>query len=99
VFFFAAINFTLHPQLGFAYIPSYVQAIIPPALFLHIFSVYEVVLTVWLLSGKWNRYCGLLTAATLFGFTVLNLNAFGTLFRNVSIFFSAIAYSFLKVEK
>ena len=99
VFAYAAVNFTIHPDQGLIYIPNYVKAFIPGQLFLHLFTVYEAFLTLWLLSGKWPRLCGILTAFTVFSFTVLNLQLFSTLFRNVAITFAAIAYATLKYKK
>lgn len=95
VFVCAAIIFTISPQKGLIYIPSYVTAYISGEMFLRVFTIYEVLLALWLLWGKWSRYSGLLCAATIFGFTVLNLQFYATLFRNIAIFFAALALSSL----
>lgn len=58
---------------------------------LHIFSVYELALAAWLLSGVWVRLAALLCAATLAGIVLSNLSLFAITFRDIAIMFAALA--------
>lgn len=98
VFGWAAVIMSLNPASYLHYMPMWVESFMPRTLALHIFSIYEIVLCLWLLSGKKMMYAGILSAVTIAGLTGVNYKEFGVLFRNVSIFFSAVALSVLSNE-
>lgn len=91
VFGWAAIFMSISPDKYLHYMPTWVEFLMPRALALHIFSAYEVLLCIWLASGIKTRYSGLLAALTIAALTGFNFSEFSVLFRNVSIFFSALA--------
>lgn len=94
VFAWAAVFMSLTPEKYVHYMPSFVSLIMPREWALHLFAFYEILLCVWLATGKKTFYSGILAAVTITGITIVNLEDFGTLFRNVSIFFSALALAF-----
>lgn len=91
VFTYAAISLSLNPAQGMNYVPKFVTTILPASTFLSLFGIFEIILSLWLLSGKLSKYSGLLSALTIFGITALNLESFGVLFRNVAIFFAGLS--------
>lgn len=91
VFGWAAIFMSISPDKYLHYMPLFVEQFIPRTFALHIFAIYEIILCIWLATGIKARYSGLLTAITIGGLTAFNYSEFSALFRNVSIFFSAIA--------
>jgi len=95
VFLYAAASLSLNPSEGEHFLPTFVTMLMPAKLFLSLFGIYEIILSLWLLSGKWTKYSGLLAALTIFGITSLNLTDFSVLFRNVAIFFASLALAFL----
>ena len=95
VFVFAAISLSLNPSEGMHFLPPFVSYFVSPSLFLTLFGVYEIILSVWLLSGKFSLYAGLIAATTLVVITGLNFSDFSVLFRNVAIVFAALALASL----
>lgn len=63
----------------------------PAQLLLAVFSFYELVLSIWILSGKKTFYAAILAAATLVGIIVSNISQTDILFRDFAIFFAAAA--------
>lgn len=96
VFGYAAIFMSLTPQKFVHYMPDFIGLILPKETALHLFSIYEIILCIFLATGKKTFYSGLLAAATIGGITVANYSEIDTLFRNVAIFFSALALAFTK---
>lgn len=99
VFSYAAVTMSLDPSAYFHYVPKFMQGLIAPTLFLHLFAFYEVALSIWLLSGKFRRYSALAAILTICGITVFNLESFNVTFRNVSIILSALALLVLDWRK
>lgn len=91
VFTFAAVSMSLSPESYANYLPTFTRGILPAAVMLHIFGAFEVLLSLWLLSGKWLLVSSGLATLTIFSLTIVNLDSFPVLFRNVSIFFSGLA--------
>lgn len=98
VFLYAAIASFLNPGAWEAYIPSFIGAIVPLSLFLTLFSIYQVVLALWLLSGKYTFYAAILAAVTLLGIIVPNIGDLDVIFRDVAIFFGAVALALLTYQ-
>lgn len=99
VFAWAAVFILITPEKYLHYMPEFVNFLIPREFALYLFSFFEIILCVWLATGKKIFYSGILTAVTIGLITILNLGEIGTLFRNVSIFFSALALAFVKEER
>ncbi|MGH2611421.1 MAG: hypothetical protein ACRDFB_00050, partial [Rhabdochlamydiaceae bacterium] len=55
VFVYAALALSLNPSEGTHFMPSFVAAIIPAKVFLPVFAICEIALSIWLLSGKRHR--------------------------------------------
>jgi hypothetical protein len=91
VFAWAAVYGFLNPQVYIHYMPEFVENFMPRVIALKLFAGYEVLLCIFLASGKKILYSGLLAAITLAAITLSNVADFAILFRNVAIFFSALA--------
>lgn len=65
-----------------------------PETLLVAFSILEVGLALWILSGKGGWLSGFLAAAVIAGILFANLGAFDILFRDVPMMFAALAYAF-----
>lgn len=99
VFTYAAISGFMHPETYLFYMPSFLRETPYAELILHVFGIYEILLSLWLLSGKLRRYAALLATITIFAITFANLASFQVVFRNIAIFFSSLALTFLDWEK
>jgi uncharacterized membrane protein YphA (DoxX/SURF4 family) len=91
VFIYAAVSSTLSPDEWVGYLPPVLTALFPADILLKVFSVYELILAVWLLSGVCVRYAGLLAALTLTGIVVSNFSLFAISFRDIGLIFAALA--------
>lgn len=98
VFGWAAVYATIMPDKYLHFMPVWVETLMPRTLALHMFSVYEALLCIWLASGVKTRYSGILSALTIAGLTGFNFSEFTVLFRNVSIFFSALALAVMSKD-
>lgn len=99
IFMWAAVYMSLKPADYIKYIPGFVQQIIPGYLSLHLFAVFETILSIALLSSKKSFYVALIAAAALFALTSFNLWAFNILFRNVCLVAAALALAALSFDK
>ncbi len=99
VFLYAAVAAFLDPSSWSGFIPQFMRNIIPTKIFLTVFSVYQILLALWLFSKKKTFYAAVLSAATLFLIVVFNLKNFDIVFRDVAIFFAAVALALLSKER
>jgi len=91
VFLYAAVSGTLNPKEWVGYLPSIATQHIRAEVLLKFFSVYELTLAGWLLSGLYVRYAALLCAATLAGIVLTNFKLFAISFRDIGLIFAALA--------
>lgn len=98
MFLYAAIASFVAPNEWVGYLPSFVVAMFDAELLLKIFSVFELALAVWLLSGIHTRYAALLAAVMLLGITVSNFGLFAISFRDIGLAFAAFALAALSDE-
>lgn len=98
-FLFAAVDTTLQPEAWIGFMPLLLQNLLPKALLLGGFSLYEVVLSVWLLSGWKTKEAAVLAAATLLAITIANITALEIVFRDVGLLLAAVALGVLHYKK
>ncbi|HEU4716009.1 MAG TPA: DoxX family membrane protein [Candidatus Saccharimonadales bacterium] len=91
VFLYAAISSFISPNDWIGYMPKFMRGFVPDDLLLAGFSVFEIALSVWLLSGLYVRYAALLSAALLGGIVVLNPALLPITFRDIGLFIAALA--------
>jgi uncharacterized membrane protein YphA (DoxX/SURF4 family) len=96
VFLYASISSFLGPQDWVGYFPSFLRNIVPDAVLLPFFSVYELALAMWLLSGWLTKYAALLAAATLAGIVAFNFQLFLITFRDMALVLTAVGLFFLE---
>lgn len=99
VLLYAAIAATIKPYDWIGFIPHFATTILPASTLLVLFSLYQVILGGWILSG-WNvKYAGLLSAVTLLAIIFTNAAQWDILFRDFAIFFSSLALAISGSEK
>ena len=91
VFLYAALDSLASPMIWVGFLPPVLTSHINGQLLLSVMSVYEILLSLWLLSGRFTRLAALLAALTLAGITLANLSQFITTFRDVGLLLSALA--------
>ena len=92
---YAAFDSFKNPNDWIGFFPVFITHIISGSLLLSVFSVFEIALAIWLLSGKKSFYSGLVAALLMLGIVVFNLGAFDIVFRDLGLFFAALALVFL----
>lgn len=91
VFLYAAISSFISPNDWIGYMPRFMRGIVPDQLLLCGFSLVEIGLSLWLLSGIYVKYAALLAAAMMIGIVVLNPLLLPITFRDVGLFIAALA--------
>jgi uncharacterized membrane protein YphA (DoxX/SURF4 family) len=91
ILLYASISAFKNPQDWVGYLPQFMRTAVDPTALLHVFSAYEFLVALWLLSGKYTRYAALLCAATLAGIVASNFSLFAITFRDIALIFAALA--------
>jgi uncharacterized membrane protein YphA (DoxX/SURF4 family) len=99
VFFYAAVDSLLNPAAWAGYLPSFLTQSFSSGLLLTGFSVYEIVLAIWLFIGRKLRWSAIFAVVTLAAITVFNFSIFTVTFRDVGLAFAALALFELAPEK
>lgn len=90
VFLYAAIASFLQPDAWVGFFPFWLRNLISENILLILFSIYQLVLAGWLLSGKKIIFAAELSGLTLLSIIVANYGFLDVLFRDIAILFSAI---------
>lgn len=91
-FLYPPISALLNPFAWVGYLPLFVTNIFPDAIvLLHIFGVVEVIIGLWILSGKKIFIPSTLAALMLAGIIVFNFSQMDVLFRDIPILLMAVA--------
>lgn len=95
VFLYAGVASLLDPTSWIGFIPGWLRGIIPAETFLVVHAGGEIILGLWLISGK-NAYAAAIISALAMGaIIVFNLGALDIVFRDVAILGMAIALAVL----
>jgi len=99
VFLYASISSFVTPTSWMGFVPLFIRNVIPGNIFLTIFSIYEIILSLWLLSNKKIYYASILSALTILLIIFPNISQLDIIFRDIPIFFSAAALAILNYKK
>jgi len=94
VFLYAAVAATLQPNNWIGYIPQFFRNILPGSLLLYGFSFYQLILSIWILTGWKIKFSGTVSALTLLAIIAANSTQLDILFRDFAIFFASLALIF-----
>lgn len=95
ILLYAAISSFVSPREWLGYMPAALTDRFSADILLKIFSVYELLLAGWLLSGVYTRYAALLVAATLAGIVITNFELFMITFRDMALILACLALAAL----
>lgn len=99
VFLYAAIASFLEPDSWIGYLPSFLREIISPSPLLAAFSIYEILLALWLLSG-WKPFAAaILASITLSAIILQNVRLFEVVFRDVAVLSGALALAVMSFKR
>ena len=90
-FLFPPLSALFDPFSWMSYFPRFVRGIVPDLLLLHAFGLVEVIIALWILSGRKIFVPCIAAAALLLAIVVFNLNDFDILFRDVALALFALS--------
>lgn len=96
-FLYAAIASLVNPADWVGYLPGFISY--HRLDLLKIFSIFEIGLGLWLLSGRYLKYAATAAALTLAGAIVFNLNLLIVTFRDIGLIGAALALFFVADKK
>ena len=91
VFMYAAISSVMHPDQWVGYLPPFIAKMHDAVNLLKAFAIFEILLSVWLLIGKFVRYAALLAALMFFGIILAQPSDLVITFRDIGLVFMALA--------
>ena len=99
VFFYAGISAFLNPTAWIGFVPMWIRNIVSENIFLPIHATLDVVIGIWLISGKKIFYASIVASLTILSILIFNIGALEILFRDVAILFMALALVALSYRK
>ena len=94
-FIYAGVASLINPDDWIGFAPVWLRSVFPGGQLLFAFSIYEIALALWLISGKRLFYSSVSAALTVFGIIILNLGILDIVFRDVAILLSAVSLALL----
>lgn len=94
-FLYPPINALYNPESWLAYFPQFTRGIVSDDLLLHAFGVVEVVIALWILSGRKIFWPSAAATVALTAIVAFNLNSFEVVFRDLSIAAASLALAIL----
>ena len=91
VFFYAAIGGLVSPDDWIGWLPIFLQN----TSMLNLFSVIEIIMGVWILSGYQSFWAGIVSGCMLLGIVIFNFHLMVVVFRDIGLALAAFALAFL----
>ncbi|HEY4964194.1 MAG TPA: hypothetical protein VIH90_05855 [Candidatus Saccharimonadales bacterium] len=96
VLLYASISAFKTPSDWIGFLPHILTSRFPGHILIGFFSVYEMLLAFWLLSGYYIKYAAILAALTFSGIILTNLKLLPLTFRDITMVFAALALIFIE---
>lgn len=90
-FLYAPLNAVFDPYAWIDFFPQFMRGVVPDIVLLNVFGLFEVIIALWLLSGRKILMPSLLALFSLLAIVLFNLAGFQLLFRDLSIAAAAFA--------
>ena len=94
-FFYAAIASFVNQAAWIGFFPEFLQS----ELILNVFSIYEIIIGLWLISNWKVFYSAILSALSILGIIIFNFSAMDIVFRDFTILSASIALAVLSYER
>lgn len=95
VFLYAALASLIHPADWVGYVPAFTAKLLPVSTTLKLFSIFQILLSVWMLAGRFVKYAATISALTMVAIIFSNLHVFAATFRDIAIVAAAVALALL----
>ncbi len=97
-FIYVAFSTYFNPTNWIGFIPDFLTFGLDKLVFLKIHAAVDLILGLWLLSGRKTFYASAVSTVALLGIVVLNLGQIEIVFRDVSILLAALALAVMSYE-
>lgn len=97
-FLYPPINALSNPESWIAYFPQFTRGIVADDLLLHTFDVVEVIIALWILSGKRIFLPSAAATVMLAAIVAFNLNSFEVIFRDLAIAAASLALAIISYK-
>lgn len=91
VFMYASVAAFLQPEVWIYYFPQFLRDAFYHPLLLNGFAAYQIILSIWILSGWKAFYSSALASLTFLAIIAANSTYLDVLFRDFAIFFASLA--------
>ena len=98
-FFYAALASFFDPNSWIGFYPDFLRNLFAETFLLTAFSIFEIVLAIWLLSGRFLFWASLVSAGALTGIVIFNLPQMDIIFRDISLVFASLGLAKLAKEQ
>ena len=99
VFIYVAVSAFLMPEAWIGYLPNFLGSSVTKGYFLFVHDAFGLLLGLWLLTGWKTFWAALIAAVFLAGITITNLGVFLIVFRDIGLFFAAVALAVLSKKE
>lgn len=89
----------IEPDSWIGYFPSFLMGLVSDEVLLHAFGAVELIVGLWILSGKNIFIPSALATVMLIGIVIFNLNSFEVVFRDISIAFASLALALMSRQE
>ncbi|MDB5238103.1 MAG: hypothetical protein JWM46_373 [Candidatus Kaiserbacteria bacterium] len=97
-FLYPPISALYDPYSWLGYFPAFMHGYVPDMVLLHGFGILEVVIALWILSGRRVQYPSVLAALILLAIVIFDFSNFEVVFRDLSIAAGALALAFFESD-
>lgn len=94
VFFYAAVASIAQPFVWSGFLPGFLSRAVDPVVAVRVIALCEILLALWLISGRMRKHAALVAALMLAGITLANINQFIVTFRDIGLLCAALALFF-----
>jgi hypothetical protein len=95
VFIYVAVSAFFYPEIWIGFLPNFLGNSVTKGYFLLAHDVFGVGLGLWLLSGKKTFYAAVVSSVMLAAIVLTNLGSLLIVFRDIGLFFAAVALAVL----
>ena len=99
VFIYAGISSFLNPEAWIGFIPAFIGSSATRYNFLFFSYSINIIIGLWILSGKKTFYAAVVSSAVLAGIILTSLGALIITFRDVGLFFASVALAVLSKKR
>ncbi|MDP3918729.1 MAG: DoxX family membrane protein [Nanoarchaeota archaeon] len=98
VFLFAGIDTLTNPNNWLGFIPVWFRSLSLTLPFIYLFSIFQIILSIWLISNKKPYSAATASTITISAIIIFNIHLLNLIFRDIAILFMSIALMILLKE-